>query len=302
MVIRYNVMTTSGPGGVQSHATGSAQNIRGCRAMEVYGNVFNGGGAGGGNFSADFQTSGTTLQWGNKITGFPHALSLVEDRDGNFTYGQSAPPAGWGYCGTAQTGAASPWDLNLNSNGSNGWPCLDQTGRGQSDLLSGTFSSQTGQYETRSAYGYLASPDARASIFVRRDMELAPAADSVLGKLWYRSTALTITFKRIGTTTRQQVESRPALHRPLTEHLEPASARWRIAQRAALRDPGEPVELAQPDPMAWPIGQRTRTAETVSFTYAPPRIPGPLSTRPTPTRIHLWGALALVTPQLLQQI
>jgi len=140
-VFRYNVFITSGPGSVQSHATGSAPPYRGCRAWEVYQNVFSG--SSNGSFATSFQTSGTGLQWGNEITGFPHDISLVEDRDGNFTYPQSAPPNGWGYCGTTQTGSASSWDGNVNSNGSNGWPCLDQIGRGKSDLLSGVFPSRS---------------------------------------------------------------------------------------------------------------------------------------------------------------
>lgn len=142
----YNVLATNANIGIQSHATGSntSEPARGCRSWEVYGNVI-GGGGGTITYAAGFETSGTGLWWGNTIvsTGIipaqTHDLAFKEDRDDNSTYSQSAPPNGWGYCGTAQTGGASSWDDNLNANGSNGWPCLDQIGRGQGDLLSGVF-------------------------------------------------------------------------------------------------------------------------------------------------------------------
>jgi hypothetical protein len=139
-VFRYNVMNSMGNSSVQSHAVGSALNppLLGCRAWEVYANYLADSESGGG-FSAEFQTSGTGLSWNNTVVGFNHVLDLVSDRDnGSTNYAQNPPPAGWGYCGNSQTGTASSWDGNVNSNGSNGWPCLSQPGRGQGDLLGGS--------------------------------------------------------------------------------------------------------------------------------------------------------------------
>jgi hypothetical protein len=148
-VLRYNLFTsnyggtspppTTAQSFAQSHAAGSIGSVpfRGCRAWEVYGNnsTFT---PSGGAFTGEFQTSGTGLSWNNTSSGFNHQIALIEDRDNNGDYSQTAPPNGWGYCGTTQTGSASGWDGNINSNGSNGWPCIDQIGRGIGDLLSGT--------------------------------------------------------------------------------------------------------------------------------------------------------------------
>jgi hypothetical protein len=139
-VFRYNVMNSVGNSSVQSHAVGSALDppLLGCRAWEVYGNYL-ADTQSGGAFSAEFQTSGTGLSWNNTVTGFNHDIDLVSDRDnGSTNYSQTAPPNGWGYCGSTESGIASSWDGNVNSNGSNGWPCLSQPGRGQGDLLQGT--------------------------------------------------------------------------------------------------------------------------------------------------------------------
>jgi len=139
---RYNTYRSTGgsndPTWVQCHATGSNAEVRGCRAWEVYGNYIYSANSGG-YFSAGFMTSGTGVWWGNTVTGFNHMLTFVDDRGNNGTYPQTAPAAGWGNCGTAQTGSASNWDGNKNLGGSNGSPCLDMIGRGQGDLLSGTF-------------------------------------------------------------------------------------------------------------------------------------------------------------------
>lgn len=142
-VFRYNVMNSSGNSSVQSHAVGSALDppLLGCRAWEVYGNYF-ADTQSGGAFSAEFQTSGTGLSWNNTSTGFNHHIDLVSDRDnGSTNYVQNTTPNGWGYCASSPLNAVpgpSNWDGNVNSNGSAGWPCLSQPGRGQGDLLEGT--------------------------------------------------------------------------------------------------------------------------------------------------------------------
>jgi hypothetical protein len=137
-VARYNTFNALAANqnlGIQSHATGSQSRGRGCRAWEVYQNT---AGLGGGSIvsSVGFQTSGTGLWWGNTVSNTSHDIAFDSDRDSSGTYGETAPPNGWGYCGTAQTGTASGFDGDTTSSG---YPCLDQIGRGQGDALSGTW-------------------------------------------------------------------------------------------------------------------------------------------------------------------
>jgi hypothetical protein len=141
MVLRYNTIYGAGFG--QTHPTGGAMRGRGCRAHEIYGNTA--------LSSPDFNleqdqppytcswmSSGVLLIWGNVSQGatkfFVHLDAM---RKSNATYTQQATPHGWGYCGTSFTGSGSNWDGNTNA--SSGYPCLDQPGRGRSDLLSGDF-------------------------------------------------------------------------------------------------------------------------------------------------------------------
>jgi len=147
-VMRFNTFNmTSGNEAIQTHPTGGAGRIRGCRAWEVYQNQFN---ASSGSYpnAAFWVSSGTGVVLGNTIpsssagggTGFKNLMQLQSMRSSNATYPQNTPPAGWGYCGTAQTGSASSWDQNTNSNG---YACLDQPGRGKGDLLQGGFTSDS---------------------------------------------------------------------------------------------------------------------------------------------------------------
>ena len=68
--------------------------------------------------------------------GYTTLVLLNSMRTTNATYGQTAPPNGWGYCGTGS--GPSNWDQNLDSTGRH---CLDQVGMGQGDFLTGGFSS-----------------------------------------------------------------------------------------------------------------------------------------------------------------
>jgi len=146
-VSRYNVMTTTGNNSAiaQSHATGSDPSGspnpqgRGCRAWEVYGNYLSSSYSGGA-FAASFDTSGTGLQWGNNVNNYNHDVAFDSDRDNDSTYAQTAPPAGWGYCGSSFNGTASSWDGNTPSSVA-GYPCVDQIGRGHGDLLSGVLNT-----------------------------------------------------------------------------------------------------------------------------------------------------------------
>lgn len=147
-VMRFNTFNmTSPPPTTQTHPTGGAGRIRGCRAEEVYQNTMT---ANPSNYiNADLWiSSGTAMVWGNTIpssstgggTGYKNFIELLDMRVDNSTYAQTATPNGWGYCGTSFNGTGSNWDKNSPS-AVNGYPCLDQPGRGQGDLLTGGFSS-----------------------------------------------------------------------------------------------------------------------------------------------------------------
>lgn len=143
-VWRFNTMNMTSPApSVQTHPTGGGQRERGCRAWEIYKNTF---AAVSGNYiNAGFWlSSGTGVIWGNTLpsssagggTGYRSVISGHEMRNDNGTYGQTAPPNGWGYCGTHQTGSASGWDQNTDSTG---YACIDQPGRGVGQLLVNDF-------------------------------------------------------------------------------------------------------------------------------------------------------------------
>jgi hypothetical protein len=152
MAYRFNTQTsTVGTEPLQTHATGSRTDSRAMRAFEVYGNNFNSP-----NYVADTGmeiTSSSGLVWGNTTVptsqascttqpcGWKSFMRVVVNRTDNSTYAQTAPPNGWGYCGTSQTGSASVWDQN--SAASTGHRCLDAPGTGAGDLLSGSFTNGT---------------------------------------------------------------------------------------------------------------------------------------------------------------
>ena len=135
-VFRYNTLNGVV---IQGHGTGHANDPpdRGCRAYEIYNNTFTGGSTSAPITTGFYNTSGTGVIWGNNVTGYYQTfISGHVNRASNSTYTQTAPPNGWGYCGTTQTGSASAWDQNTNSSG---YACLDQIGRGKGDLLQGSF-------------------------------------------------------------------------------------------------------------------------------------------------------------------
>jgi hypothetical protein len=146
-VFRFNTFNSTGPApSVQTHPTGGAGRIRGCRAWEVYQNQFD---AVAGHYvnAAVWISSGTGVVWGNTIpssatgggTGYHNFIELLAMRQDNSSYTQTATPNGWGYCGTAFNGTGSKWDQNSNT--STGYACLDQPGRGIGDLLTGGFTA-----------------------------------------------------------------------------------------------------------------------------------------------------------------
>jgi len=109
---------------------------RGCRATEAYQNSFNGVvGDSITSFSIIGCRMGTCLVWDNSITNYGNVITVPYDRlDGHIL---AAPPNGYGYCGTEGVNPGpSNWDATTTTIG---YPCLDQPGRGQSDVLSGNF-------------------------------------------------------------------------------------------------------------------------------------------------------------------
>jgi hypothetical protein len=141
-VLRYNHLSNSGLG--QTHPTGHAGHDRGCRAHEIYGNVVEttyNRYTEQPSFAFEYNNSGPALVWGNSLGGmFKNILYFNVIRANSGTYNQAATPNGWGYCGTEFNGIGSNWDGNTNS--TSGYPCLDQPGRGQGNLLSGNFPNQ----------------------------------------------------------------------------------------------------------------------------------------------------------------
>lgn len=136
-VWRFNIMTGTS---IQTHPTGGSGRARGCRAWEVYDNAFTGVNTGGGtnaDFNLFFISSGTGVVWGNTVTGtgtgsgsgYTNFVTIHSMQVDSSTYPESAPPAGWGYCGT------SAWD----GSGPSGYPCIDQPGSGVGDLLQSNF-------------------------------------------------------------------------------------------------------------------------------------------------------------------
>ncbi len=141
-VVRFNTFT-AGPGTAQwllTHPTGEPGGaIRGCREWEAYENTFvtNGQGV----FSLWFLSAGTGVTWGNTIStagggSLSNFFTFISERSNNTTYGQTAVPNGWGYCGTYFNGTGSSWDQNANT--VSGAKCLDNVGMGKGDLLTAT--------------------------------------------------------------------------------------------------------------------------------------------------------------------
>jgi len=104
-------------------------------AFEVYGNVASHTYTPGNAFNQFLMMEGgTMLFWGNTTTGYKEMVMGDVVRANSMTYSQTSPPSGWGYCGSGVSGATSSWDGNTSTNG---YPCIDQIGRGKGDLLSG---------------------------------------------------------------------------------------------------------------------------------------------------------------------
>lgn len=127
-VLRYNTINGSF---IQEHEM--SDDIRGCRASETYGNVFNGDLSTIVDGTAVYHRMGTSLSWGNITTNVPYMFTLVNDRT-DLGHPVLAPPASWGECGNSL--GPSPWDGNSNAFG---YPCMDQVGRGFGHFVQGLF-------------------------------------------------------------------------------------------------------------------------------------------------------------------
>jgi hypothetical protein len=71
--------------------------------------------------------------WGNSVGGVYKNIIYLNICRQDSACGYNPPYGGWGVCG-----GGSVWDQNASSTG---YACIDQPGRGQGDLLRGTFSS-----------------------------------------------------------------------------------------------------------------------------------------------------------------
>jgi hypothetical protein len=130
-VIRYSTTLNGNVG--QTHPTGHAGDDRGCRAFELYGiTATNDHGSREQTFAFSYNNSGPQLVWGNNVGAgtYKNILYFNICRTGT-SCGYSPPYGGWGVCG-----GGSSWDENASSGG---YACVDQPGRGQGDLLTGTF-------------------------------------------------------------------------------------------------------------------------------------------------------------------
>lgn len=135
MVFRRNTFNNTS---LQTHPTGGAGRVRGCRAWEIYGNQFNASATPNPQFNVFFLSAGTGVLWGNSApTGYTHLVTIHSMRKNNNTYGESPTPNGWGYCGTEFNGTGSAWDQNTDP--VTGYACIDQPGRGIGDLLKNEF-------------------------------------------------------------------------------------------------------------------------------------------------------------------
>jgi hypothetical protein len=125
---RFVVRHCTIDGGWSLHGTDSTGRPRGVRAIEVYQNTFN---AGSITSEAIELRSGTALIWSNTFTGSPgygNVVALKNFRSASCGVSGSYPP--WGACN-----GSDPYDGNTDANG---YPAIDQCGRGQGTLLTGS--------------------------------------------------------------------------------------------------------------------------------------------------------------------
>lgn len=121
-VFRHNNVTDEF---LPNHGTESSGRVRGVRTFEIYDNTFE---TGAFMYCAIYLRGGTGVVFNNSMhgaegqTGYQYGIMVANYR----CYGDYLP---WG-----QANGNNTWDGNVLSDG---WPCLDQVGRGKGDLISG---------------------------------------------------------------------------------------------------------------------------------------------------------------------
>lgn len=134
-VVRFNSLAVTGIS--QTHPTGHSQgDDRGCRAHENYGNLVTSPLLKDPNFALDYNNSGGAIVWGNSANNvFKNMIyfNICRTAAGDCGYTQLPSPNGWGYCN-----GSSAWDKNSDATG---YACIDQPGRGQGDLLVGSYAT-----------------------------------------------------------------------------------------------------------------------------------------------------------------
>jgi hypothetical protein len=143
VVVRFNTVSQAVLG--ETHGTGHSGDDRGLRSQEIYGNSVTSSLGADPNYCAIDLGNGTGLVWGNTWNEVYKIIYLFKQtRKNNSTYPQIATPGGWGYAGTEFNGTGSMWDggTALGTDAVKGYPVLDQVGRGQGDLITGTFAAK----------------------------------------------------------------------------------------------------------------------------------------------------------------
>ena len=143
VVLRFNNLSQTVL--CEHHATGHSGDDRGPRSTEVYGNAATSSLTFDPNFTAVDLSNGTSLVWGNTWNNvFKNIYTFKLVRANNSTYTQQPTPNGWGYAGTQFNGTGSNWDggTALGTDTLYGYPAIDQVGRGNGNLLTGTFPSK----------------------------------------------------------------------------------------------------------------------------------------------------------------
>lgn len=145
MVIRYNTIIANpnegDTGGWQGHQMGQGtQRNRSCRVLDVNHNyVYNPNPSGETQYAVANLLANTGVVWANTITtGYYNDLvfSIARETAAENSGDQATPPPnGIGFCGSNSNGSTSAWDGN--SVAATGYPCIDQTGRGQGQLANG---------------------------------------------------------------------------------------------------------------------------------------------------------------------
>jgi hypothetical protein len=128
-VFRYNSVTNDYVG---NHGTDSSQRYRSSRSCEIYNNTFYWPPTAENTPwpFAIYLRGGTGVIWSNSFSGrYTSILAMANYRSTTNPDGYPWKP--WG----PAIGGTNVWDGNTDANG---YPCLDQVGRGTGDLLSGS--------------------------------------------------------------------------------------------------------------------------------------------------------------------